>query len=104
MSYLTDFYVDEKGISSLAHVLKGCDVMVCESHYAHAENHLAKKNFHMTAQNAAILAREAEAKKLILFHFSDRYDKEGLLGMINDARSIFPEVYFPLLVKYQAHF
>lgn len=49
------------------------DLLVCESTYLHIDENLAFENFHMTAKQAAILAKEAQAQRLALTHFSQRY-------------------------------
>ena len=48
----------------------------------------AKETFHTTASQAAQIARDAEVKKLLIGHFSARYDDEQVL--LEEARSVFP--------------
>jgi len=45
----------------------------------------------MTAKQAATIAKEAQAEKLILTHFSARY--QSLKKFESEARLIFPESY-----------
>ncbi|SQC70919.1 Ribonuclease BN [Listeria fleischmannii subsp. fleischmannii] len=45
---------------------------------------------HSTTTEAAGLAKEANAKHLILTHISSRYDKEASLALRDEARQIFP--------------
>jgi ribonuclease Z len=59
------------GARTLAH---GVDMLVCESTYLESESHEAHDHFHMTARQAAELARDAGARRLVLTHFSQRYD------------------------------
>ena len=47
----------------------------------------AKKTFHSTAKQAAEIAKLAEAKKLLLGHFSARYG--NLNSFIDEAKPIF---------------
>jgi ribonuclease Z len=49
----------------------------CEGAFADRDRARAEERAHLTARQAGELAREAGAKKLILFHFSPRYEKEG---------------------------
>ncbi len=66
----------------------------CLYHDATFGNNLkenARETFHSTAREAAMIAREANAKKLILGHFSTRYHHPEEL--VNEAREIFPESY-----------
>lgn len=66
------------------------DLLVCESTFLaeHAEE--AHDYCHMTAGQAATLAREAGARRLALTHFSQRYTT--LDGFRSEAGAIFPEV------------
>ena len=95
MAYLTDFIYDEENRESLLPFLRRCDTMVCESTYLSMHQGLAEKNYHLTARQAAALARDAEVKTLILFHLSDRYMDSGRASFLEEAREIFPETYFP---------
>jgi ribonuclease Z len=93
--YLTDFIYEKKTIAKIKSAFRRCDVMVCESQYLSAEKVFAKRNYHLTAKQAARLAKTANAKRLILFHISDRYTLRNYLTLINEARKIFPETYLP---------
>jgi ribonuclease Z len=56
-------------------------MLVCESTYLHADVELAKRAGHMTAVQAAELARDAGVRRLVLTHFSQRYlDNEAFLA------------------------
>lgn len=95
IGYLTDFIYEKATIAKIKKVFRGCDVMVCESQYLSAEKEYAKNNYHLTAEQAAKLAKAANAKRLILFHISDRYRALEYSYMIREARKIFPETYLP---------
>jgi ribonuclease Z len=47
--------------------------------------------FHSTAREAAQVAADAGAKKLVLGHFSSRYQDLNLL--LTQAREVFPETW-----------
>ena len=47
----------------------------------------ASENFHSTTVDAATIARKAGVKRLILGHYSTRYDDLQLL--LEEARSVF---------------
>jgi len=53
--------------------LQGADLLVCEATYLDAERQEAHEHFHMTAAQAATLARDAGVRRLALTHFSQRY-------------------------------
>lgn len=96
LAYLTDFIYDETSTQRAVSIMKNCDTVVCESQYSKEDKDLAEKNYHLTTVQTASLAKKANAKKLILFHISERYsassDYENLLA---EARELFPETYFP---------
>jgi len=63
------------------------DALVIEATYLQTEARLAKKYSHLTAAQAATLAREAGVKMLYLTHISRRYSEQEVLA---EAQSIFP--------------
>ncbi len=75
--------------------LRGCDTVICESQYRHDDLPLAVQNYHMTVTQAATLARESQVGKLVLFHVSERYREPEYRAMLNEARAIFPNTFFP---------
>jgi ribonuclease Z len=95
VAYLTDFLFDESAISRLASVLHGCQTIVCEGQYRHADLELAKKNSHMTTVLSAILAQHAQVGELVLFHLSDRYDRAAWIEMLQEARRVFEKTRYP---------
>jgi ribonuclease Z len=95
IGYLTDFVYSKVNAARIKKTFKGCDVMFCESQYISTEKEFAKKNYHLTAGQAAKLAKEAATKQLILFHISDRYRVKDYPVLIKEAREIFPETYLP---------
>lgn len=95
VAYLTDFLLDESAIERLADVLRGCQTVVCEGQYRHADLELAGKNFHMTTVLSATLAQRAGVGELVLFHLSDRYQRAEWLEMLQEARQIFPNAHYP---------
>ncbi len=79
--------LDNLGIIKLA---KDSDLFFCESTYFN-EYGLAKEHKHLTVSQATLAAKKANAKKLILFHLSQRYDyKEN--DFLKEARKKFKDV------------
>ncbi len=67
---------------------KDATILLCESTYLKEHAHLAKEYLHMTAEEAAHIAKKAGVKLLVLTHFSARYQE--LDGFEKEARAIFP--------------
>lgn len=75
-------------LPSIVEQIKGVDLLFHEATFAEEDAPRAKETFHTTASQAAQIARDAEVKKLLIGHFSARYDDETLL--LEEARAIFP--------------
>lgn len=69
---------------------KRAKVLICESTYLDRDRELAKQYMHLTAAEAATLAKEAKVEKLIITHFSARYN--NLQEFEAEASAIFPNV------------
>ena len=52
---------------------KNADVLVSESTFSEDLQSKAKEYRHLTAKDAALIAKKSNVKKLILTHFSQRY-------------------------------
>ncbi|MFC3882820.1 ribonuclease Z [Bacillus songklensis] len=68
---------------------KNANVLVHESTFAAGDDSLAYDYFHSTAAQAAQVAKDANAKKLVLTHISSRYQPEHTQTLMDDARRIF---------------
>lgn len=68
--------------------IKGVDLLFHEGTFAQCDAARAKETFHTTAAQAAEIACEAEAKQLLIGHFSARYEDESIL--LKEAQAIFP--------------
>lgn len=66
------------------------DVLVHESTFEQAEAVLAKNYYHSTAVQAAEVAKEAGAKKLLMTHISARYIGKAVKPLEEEARNILP--------------
>ena len=71
-------------------IAKNADLLVCESSYESKHEDKAKKYKHLTARQAALIASNANAKKLALTHFSQRYKSTEVL--FDDAKTVFNNV------------
>ncbi len=86
MTYCSDTIYCNSAIS----LAKTSDVLIHEATFSENEIELAKHYKHATAKMAATVAKEAQAKKLILTHFSPRYDERDLTVMLEEAQAVFP--------------
>lgn len=72
-------------------IAKGARLLLCESTYMEEHADLARDHFHMTAKQAATIAKQAGVEQLVLTHFSARYLQ--LRDLEAEAKSIFPNTY-----------
>lgn len=86
------FIFDTKMCANAKKLAKGSDLAIIEATFLHGEgkgNELAKEYKHLTAKDAAEIAKSQNVKKLILTHISQRYEnKEHLL--LEEAKKVFP--------------
>jgi len=80
--------IDTLPCSGAIKTAKGAKMLLCEATYTDKHRDLAKNYRHMTAKQAAMIAKEAGVQHLILTHFSARY--LDLKEHLKEARSIFP--------------
>ncbi len=83
------FIPDTQPHPNLVEIAKFADLLLCESTFANEHEHKAQQFRHMTAARAAHVAADAEVKRLILTHFSQRYPVVD--NLVEEARAIFPE-------------
>ncbi len=66
---------------------RDADVLVCEATHLDELKDKAERYMHLTAKQAAELAKKARAKRLIITHFSQRYKNARVLE--KEAKAIF---------------
>lgn len=79
---------DSLYIPALAEQLRGVDLVYHEATYMEVDRQKAHERYHATAREAALLAKESGAERLIIGHFSSRYQQLG--GLLAEAREVFP--------------
>jgi ribonuclease Z len=99
LAYMTDFISDENSFNAV-NKIKHVNTLVCEAQYMDDDHKLAAQNYHVTSRQAASIAKNASAEKLILFHISDRYRGDEFLSLLEEARDIFPDSYYPAEWKF----
>jgi ribonuclease Z len=77
---------DTRPTDRLARFFKDCDLLIFESTYSQDKQEKAMENGHSTAAEAATIAKKADVDKLLLTHFSARYDETSLL--VKEANAI----------------
>jgi ribonuclease Z len=70
---------DTRPTDKLRKFFENCDLLIFESTYAEELRQKAIENFHSTASEAAKLANQSGARKLVLTHFSTRYRQSNQL-------------------------
>ena len=81
---------DTRPSFKLRNFFDSCDILIFESTYAHDYQQKAIETFHSTSAEAALLAKESNCIKLILTHFSSRYNDPAIL--LDEARDIHTNV------------
>jgi len=75
----------------LAEMIQDVDLLYHESTFVQADAAKARRSMHATAMEAATVARDAQAGKLLLGHFSGKYKDLGPL--LEEARVVFANTF-----------
>ena len=78
---------DTRYMPALAEKLKGVNLLFHEATFCEADVQKATSRYHSTASQAAQVAKDAGAGKLIIGHYSSRYDDESML--LREACAVF---------------
>ena len=73
-------------VEDLVEAVQGADMLVCEATYLSQDSDMARRFGHITAGQAAWLAREAGVRMLVLNHLSQRYRIRDILA---EAQPLF---------------
>ena len=88
---IMSFVMDTRKCNAAIELARNADVLICEATYLKQHEAEARERGHLTAGQAASIAKEAGVQKLILSHFSQRYPHSDLI--LKEAQSIFPNVH-----------
>jgi ribonuclease Z len=80
--------VDTLPCQAAIDLARGAKLFLCESTYLEAHRDLAKKHHHLTAKQAAEIAKAAGAELLVLTHYSARYQDSAEFE--REAKLVFP--------------
>ncbi len=87
LAYSSDTVCDE----SIVPWISDARLLYHEATFASTMEQVAAEKFHATAAQAATIALKAGVAKLVIGHFSARY--EAVQTLVDEARAIFPETY-----------
>ncbi|MDP3917353.1 MAG: ribonuclease Z [Nanoarchaeota archaeon] len=75
--------------SGAVNTAKDADLFICESTFFADKADKAKNYQHLTSVQAGEIAKKANAKKLVITHFSQRYNFEDVEQMRKEAKKAF---------------
>ena len=73
ISYIVDTVYNKSNKRDIVDLVKDSDIFFCESPFLAEEEARGQERYHLTARQAGLIAREANVKKLNVFHFSGRH-------------------------------
>lgn len=79
--------LDTKLCQSAFDIAKGAKMLLMEATYCENFKHLAEEYLHLTAKEAATVAKAANAKQLVLTHYSARYTDTAMHEA--EAKTVF---------------
>lgn len=86
-AYISDTVFD----ISISKKIEDVELLFHEATFAEKDHKLAKETLHSTAMQAATVAKEAKAGRLLIGHFSSRYKDSKLL--VEEAKSVFKDTF-----------
>lgn len=79
ISYITDVLGSKENIEKIIKLVKNSDYLYCESVFLEKDIEQASKVYHLTTKQTAEIAKLANVRNLVPFHFSRRYGKNTKL-------------------------
>ncbi len=86
-SYVTDTLFKPSIIDNV----RGSDLLFCEGMFEDALLDQAKEKKHMTASQAATIARDADVRRMCMIHYSPRYTDRDLKILLDEACRVWPK-------------
>jgi ribonuclease Z len=85
------FVTDTLYKPSIANEVRGSDLLICEGMFEKDLIDQAKEKKHMTAEQAAIIARDANVRRMCMIHYSPRYTDRELSVLLEEAQAVWPQ-------------
>ena len=85
------FVTDTLYKKTIAEEVRGSDLLVCEGMFENELIDQAKEKKHMTAAQAATIARDAEVRRMCMIHYSPRYTDRELDKLLQEAKEVWPK-------------
>lgn len=76
ISYVVDCLYSPNNVERILSLARNADLFYCEATFSEEDRTRAADRYHLTAHQAGTLARLAQARNFIPFHFSPRYESE----------------------------
>ena len=89
VGYVTDTLL----CNGITEFVDGADLLICEGMFTEDLADSAREKRHMTARQAAGVARDAQVRRMGLIHYSPRYTERDLKRLLKEARSVFPDAF-----------
>ena len=85
------FVTDTLYKASIADEVRGSDLFICEGMFENELIDQAKEKKHMTASQAASIARDANVRRMCMIHYSPRYTDRELEKLLQQAKEVWPK-------------
>ncbi|MFQ5973980.1 MAG: MBL fold metallo-hydrolase [Alphaproteobacteria bacterium] len=73
VTYVTDVVYHRRNEAKIVELARGSHTLFIETPFMHEDADKAARKRHLTTRQAGAMARKAEAKRMVPFHFSPRY-------------------------------
>ena len=84
------FVTDTLYKKTIADEVRGSDLLVCEGMFESELIDQAKEKKHMTAVQAATIAKDADVRRMCMIHYSPRYTDRELEKLLTQAKEVWP--------------
>jgi len=87
ITFILDTAINQNAID----LAKNSDLLISESSFTQDEKEMAEERNHLTAKDAATIAKKAKVKELILTHISQRHEY-NTTPVLEEAKKVFKNV------------